>query len=214
MPKTEHQTLKVQDVRKDDMVTHRGRLYAVTGRDVKTKFVYLTTLDDDTLRIELDTQVEVDREVPTTAERLTDAREALLWQSDNEYRNAMKRLANARIKLTDRFTNDHVASSFDVNELINAQAVAEVNAHLPSATDDATPDEKLTQLRRVIVAWTAKLLDNSLEGHSTSAISNAMDDARREAASRLVGQFSSIGGMLRYVDKLQAELDEEVRNSR
>lgn len=210
MPKLETQTRKVQDARKTDIVTWNGEQHVITSTTTKTKFVYLETSTEATLRIEHGTDVEVTREVPTTEEKRDSLIENVLWEADHTVGGAYRRLAEARSKLTAIFEKDYVASSFDIGSLISAQAEVEVNAHLPRTDDDEHTDaEKIKVIKAVIAHWTERLLENGLMGHSTSMISNVMDDATREAASKLVSGFSSLGMYVRHLDQIEAELATE-----
>lgn len=210
MPKLETQTRKVQDARKTDIVTWSGEQYVITNTTTKTKFVYLETSTEATLRIEHGTDVLITREVPTIEEKRDSAIENVLWEADRNVVGAYRQLADARAKLVEVFEKDYVATSYQLGSLIAAQAAVEVNTHLPRTDDtEHTDAEKIKQVKVVIAHWTDRLLSNGLTGHSSSAISNVMDDDLRDAASKLVGGFSSLGMYVKHLDQLEAELATE-----
>lgn len=216
MPKTETQTTKVQNVRKGDLVNWNHAWNQINSTTTKTKFVYLETIIQGvTLRIEHDTDVEIKREVPTAAENYSDMKARVVDEIHDEVRRAKVARDKARAKLVEHIEQDYRIDYFELGSLAEADAKWEIFVHLQRAMDEAADDDRLIELaRHLIEEQRDKLLNNSYRGASTSVMSNALDEHRRNVASELAGRHGfGLATYLLMLDHAAAERDAEAATS-
>lgn len=215
MPKFVTMELELQTVRAGDFIP--GPDKTVATRKLGTKNTTLYDLDDrQIVYARSDSAIQVQRSVPTAQEELDVALEYaknLLESYDETVRKAQAFdvLEAFRASVTGRDGSVwRMSSSFQLEDFINRQAHARFWAQLPtlealSLRENTKPlttvREQLEFVASLHAHFTERYVDSSPQ-HSSSQLSNLMDEAERETMREAVrGAFGS--GFKRFVYQLE-----------
>lgn len=158
-----------------------------------SRYGYVTYTRDHSVekRFELTDTHDVERERPTEAEKFEMRVEHLLRLADDQNGEAKKKLDRAVERIYELYDGRYAISSFEFEALAKAEAEVEIWAQVKHARSNG--HSPLNALTLTVQAVSRKLLRNDYAPRSTSAMSNSLDIAHAEAASRFVNQFGSLG---------------------